>query len=475
MKRRRAGPLGIVAGACVVILTSLVTGCSAAPVAAPESAFADTPTSFRFPAAVSANHRYLVDHEGRPFLLIGDSPQCLSASMSVSSMDAFFADRHNRAFNAAWVNLLCGPYTGGRADASTYDGIAPFTLQGQLSTPNPQYFARMDAMVDSAARHGISVILDPAETGSFLDLLRNNGVAKSEAFGRMLGERYGKKQNIIWMLGNDYMPDQWDSNDPCLLALARGIRESAPSQLQTVELNYEVSTSYDNSLWPKVIDLATAYSYHPTYDAVLQAYNGNQSNGHVVENAAPQPVLMIEANYEFENNTLGPPTTDETLRRQEYWAMLSGAAGQLYGNHYTWSFTDPSWRGYIDTTAVTQLGHLVDFFESIPWSSLAPDQHHLLLPDDDVHHPYRVTGDVLESDYAAAAISDNKHLAVIYVPTSRTLNVDASVLGSNPAATWFDPTTGSTTPASAPFTTPGLHQDLSSDWVLVLRSSVTGG
>ena len=32
----------------------------------------------------------------------------------------------------------------------------------------------------------------------------------------------------------------------------------------------------------------------------------------------------------------GPRTTDETLRRQEYWTMLSGATGQLYGNGYTW-------------------------------------------------------------------------------------------------------------------------------------------
>ena len=30
-------------------------------------------------------------------------------------------------FNAAWVNLLCGPYTFGRSDASTFDKIQPFT------------------------------------------------------------------------------------------------------------------------------------------------------------------------------------------------------------------------------------------------------------------------------------------------------------------------------------------------------------
>ena len=48
--------------------------------------------------------------------------------------------------------------------------------KGDLASPNPDYFARMDTMVEIAARHGITLLLDPAETGSFRDLLRENGV-----------------------------------------------------------------------------------------------------------------------------------------------------------------------------------------------------------------------------------------------------------------------------------------------------------
>jgi hypothetical protein len=47
---------------------------------------------------------------------------------------------------------------------------------------------------------------------------------------------------------------------------------------------------------------------------------------------------MVEANYEFERL----PDTDggltQNLRRQEYWTMLSGATGQLYGSAFTWKF-----------------------------------------------------------------------------------------------------------------------------------------
>ena len=67
---------------------------------------------------------------------------------------------------------------------------------------------------------------------------------------------------------------------------------------------------------------------------MLKAYNAQPT----------QPVFMVEANYEFENNTEGPTTTDETLRRQEYWTMLSGATGQLYGNGYTWGLNDTAGR-----------------------------------------------------------------------------------------------------------------------------------
>src|SRR5262249_38277533 len=131
-------------------------------------------------------------------------------------------------------------------------------------------------------------------------------------------------------------------------ALSEGIRQAAPSMLQTIELNFYTSTSYDNATWPPLIDLATAYTYYPTYDAVLKAYNSRPT----------QPVFMVEANHEFENNTGAPKTNDQTLRRQEYWTMLSGATGQLYGNGYTWGLNDDSWKDHFDTKAVTELGFM---------------------------------------------------------------------------------------------------------------------
>ena len=68
----------------------------------------------------------------------------------------------------------------------------------------------------------------------------------------------------------------------------------------------------------------------------------------------PGPEPFVEANYEFEHNAadLGTP---EILRRQAYWALLSGAAGQLYGNRYTWPFIG-GWQDNLDTPG--SAGHL---------------------------------------------------------------------------------------------------------------------
>src|SRR5689334_3074195 len=82
-----------------------------------------------YPLKPSANGRYLVDQANSPCLLMGDSPQALVVNISEAEADGFFADRGSYGFNSAWVNLLCATYTGGRADASTIDGVLPFTAK----------------------------------------------------------------------------------------------------------------------------------------------------------------------------------------------------------------------------------------------------------------------------------------------------------------------------------------------------------
>jgi len=418
-----------------------------------------------YPLALSANRRYLVDRRGMPFMVVGDSPHSLIGNLSVAEASAYIADREQAGFNALWVELLCVRYTGCRADGKTADGLAPFTSPGDLSTPNPAYFARAATMIRLAAAAGIVVFLDPIETGGWLDVLRANGVAKDRAYGRFVAMRFRAFPNLVWMSGNDFQSWKSDADDADVLAVAEGIRSVDRTHLQTVELNYPASGSLDDERWRPLVGLDAAYTYYPTYAQVLKEY----------DRRPPLPVFMAEAGYEFEQNapsiSYGDPPT---LRRQEYWTMLSGATGQFYGNHYTWPFLH-GWKAHLDSPGVTQLGYLVRLLAPRPWFRLVPDQSHRIVTDG--YGSFDSSGKVGDSDYVTTAATADGKLAISYIPTRRTIAVDATQFAGPIHAQWYDPTSGTYSRVSgSPFaaagtlriTTPGPNRAGDDDWVLVL-------
>ena len=418
-----------------------------------------------YPLKDSSTGRYLVDQRGRPFMIVGDSPQSMIVNLSLADAKLFIANRAAAGFNSLWINLLCVKYTGGRADGSTYDHIVPFTKPGDLERPNERYFKRVDAMIRLAGRYGMNVFLDPIETGGWLSVLKSNGPAKAFAYGRYLGKRYAKFPNIIWMSGNDFQDWKDPSSDAVVLAVAKGIKSVDRRHLQTVELNIGVSTSSDDVRWLPLLGLDAAYTYSPTYAEVLQDYTRK----------SPLPVFMVEAGYEFEQNSSSiSPGTPDTLRRQEYWSLLSGATGQLYGNHYTWQFLS-DWKSHLDTPGSQQIGYLVKLFRGRPWYQLVPDLHTLLTSG---YGTYTQNGSVDSSDYATAAQTPDGKLAMVYLPTPRMFTLDMSKLAAGAVAQWFDPTAGTFTPASplsqdgttASFRPPDKNSAGDRDWVLVLTA-----
>jgi hypothetical protein len=72
-----------------------------------------------YPLKASDNGRDLVDQNGIPTLLVGDSPHSLFVNLSPHQTDAYFANRASYGINALWVEVLCNTYTAGRSDGST--------------------------------------------------------------------------------------------------------------------------------------------------------------------------------------------------------------------------------------------------------------------------------------------------------------------------------------------------------------------
>jgi Protein of unknown function (DUF4038)/Putative collagen-binding domain of a collagenase len=405
-----------------------------------------------YPVNVGPTGRYLVDRDGVPFLIVGDSPQSMIGNLSPADAELFFADRQARGFNTVWINLLCASYTGCNADGSTFDGIAPFNVPGDLTTPNEAYFARVDTILRLAARYGLLVIVDPAETGDWLEILYANGEQNCRAYGQYLGRRYAGFDNILWMHGNDYQ--EWGPEpDQFTTAVARGIKDADDRHLHTVELNFLVSSSTDDPAWAPIIDLNAAYSYDPPHAEILKDYNRNDG----------LPVFLVEAAYENEG------ADPLVVRSQAYGAVLSGATGQLYGHGTIWPFLS-GWQDALNAPGAAQMPNFAALFQSRPWWDLVPDQDSSVI----------VSGrrDFGSEDYAPAARTSDGSLVLAYVPSARTLKVDMSRLSGPVVARWYDPTSGNFVaiadglPNSGllDIDTPGDNAEGREDWVLVLEA-----
>jgi hypothetical protein len=340
-----------------------------------------------------------------------------------------------------------------------------------FSAPNEAYFARADRILQLAAQYGFLVILNPAETISWLDVMRSNGVAKCRTYGQFVGKRYARFDNILWMHGNDFQSWPNPTDDAPVRAVAQGIQDVDPRHLHTVILNFQQSSSLDAPRWAPLIQLNARYTYVPSavgiaagltplYEVLLTDYN----------RADFLPTFLVEAGYEFEQNSQNyAPGIPRVLRLQAYWSILSGATGHLYGNKYTWQFS-AGWKEQLDTPGAVHMACVTALFEPRAWYDLVPDQEHAV-----VTAGYGTFG---ADDYVTAARTVNGALVIAYVPSARTLTVDMRKLNGPVTGKWYDPTVGTfttipgsplTNSGSRNFTTPGNNAGGDEDWVLVLE------
>lgn len=352
-------------------------------------------------------------------------------------------------------------------------------------------------MIRLAAAHGMVVILDPIETAGWLNTLMANGVARAFAYGQYLGDRYKDLPNIIWMHGNDFQSWQSAAHDALVQAVARGIRSKDPNHIHTVELNFLTSGSLDDPTWGPLVELNAAYTYFPTYAQVLTEYNRREF----------RPVFMVEANFEFERNPGTDGGSTQNLRRQEYWTMLSGATGQVYGSAHTWRL-EKGWESKLDTPGVIQLSYMKNLFVQRKWYDLIPDQTHTIVTagyDPLAEYIGKVTaylgsyqrfalvrslfvyfkrlthfGSIVTNTYAPAARTSDGSLVMAYLPSIRSVTVDMTKLVGITTARWFDPANGTyvamdgsplANAGSRQFTPPGNNSAGDGDWVLVLEAA----
>ena len=420
-------------------------------------------------SGIDPSGRFFTDQRGAPLLVFGDSPWAGMVRWSPEEAERYFADREARGFNASIVSLVGARANGGPGDdGRTFDGLLPFD-GSDVTRWNEPYWQRVDEVVRSACAHGNTLFLYPIDGWTAGTAFGDATGEDAYRYGVMVAERYARFPNIVWMTGGDHFPhdlagrhDSPPEHDAKFEQVLRGIRSTGDTRPFSIQLGYPASISTDSPRWAPHVDFNVVYTYLPTYRAVLDAYRRDRL-----------PALLAEANYEGENNLPGTPVTDDVvLRRQMAWALTSGSPGYVYGSD-DWELL-PGWEGRLDTPAVAQLGRMREFFASLEWWALVPDESAEVIVDGrgEPADADTVVG-IMGSDHVTAArIGDE---LVAHVPTARTLTVDPARLVQPRTARWVDAADATAPPVEVTvdpfgaFPTPGRNSAGGEDWLLLLR------
>ena len=220
------------------------------------------------------------------------------------------------------------------------------------------------------------------------------------------------------------------------------------------------SLQYPDDPW---LDIDFTYSYQILHLALLRDYLRKPV----------RPNLMIESSYEFDHGA-----SPAQIRRQAYWSVLCGAAGQFMGTLGVFDFPF-GWRQLLDSPGRQGEFQLGSLMRGYRWWDLIPDLSRgpeYSAWHDDSLRPFISSGagEMRGMDFCSAARTADGELAMAYLPIARDIAVDLTQMkGPIVKATWFDPITGARTPAGlwrtddqAPFTPPAAH-----DWVLIVEST----
>lgn len=414
-----------------------------------------------FPLRVSDNHRHLVDANGKPFFLLGDTPWFLQ-KLPIEDVRRVMDDRKAKGFNALFLEILDDSAMPSR-DA---EGNVSFDPPTDITRPVEAYWKYADTVMDEATRRGFFVIMSDLWYGAGEGLWMHHVTPEgAERYGHFLGKRYARFRNLMWMHCGDRNPDERLAE--CARRLANAIRAEAPHQLHTAHLspNFASSAFFHKEPW---LDVNMAYTYGQSYLHVRPEY----------ERTDPvRPVVLGETGYEDEPNAIellpdakkGDLWTPYRIRRNAYWALLSGACGYCPGTRL-WRY-EPNWREVLDARSTREAPLIKRVFEAGPWWKLVPDTKHEV-----VTAGY---GTWKQVDYATAARAEDGGFAVVYLPSARKVTVNPGKLDIKVRPRWYDPTAGTFLDAARPapgargtleLTPPGPNKAGEPDWVLVFSA-----
>lgn len=396
-----------------------------------------------------------MDQSNQPFFWAGDAAWSLIAQLSSSDAELYLENRKEKGFTVIMVSLIEHKFCT-NPPANIYGDLpfkgSPFVVE------NEKYFAHADSVIESAWKNNILVLLAPLYLGydckdeGWCSEVKNATEADMYAWGRYVGARYKKFNNIIWLIGGDTDPSQVKDK---VLEMVRGIRETDTVHLFSAH-NQPESMAIDPWKGKSWMNVNNVYSYDSViYKRYMKAY----------KLMPPMPYYQIESAYENEHNS-----TPQELRSHAYWAILSGAMGQVFGNCPIWHFGSArtwcntnDWKTEMNKPGSLSMDYLQRLFRSRSWQNLVPDFDKRLITSG-----YGTWG---TKDYVSCARTTDGNTIIAYLPSKREVKVDMSkITGSHARCWWYDPSNGKSKEIGT-YPTTGLRKftpDSETDWVLVI-------
>jgi len=446
-----------------------------------------------FPVKASADGRYLVDQNDKPFPILGRTAWFI-ISQPVSGYQTFIGNCVSHGYNSIEMHVLDHdprgnhpPFNGDhdlpflrKLNGSDWAGSLVYSdihaEAPDMTTPNEKYWSFVDTFLAYCESKGILVFFFPAYVGyagsntGWMEELVANGPAKSDAYGAWIAKRYRNQKNLVWMLLGD-MGNFTASQRNAEAALIQGLK-SVPGQ-QSIHYSAEANSgqnSVDQKDFGDQMTLNGAY----TWDVNVPVMGRLAYSHHPV-----MPAYLLEEPYDEEGpdgNSVNPHAI-QPVRRFQWWGWLTTIGGYISGNGYVWPFTEPHWRNHLETQGAHDMEHLNRLIRSVPWWELVPSGMN------GMRNLIAERGSIDSSaNYVSAAATRSGNLLVAYVPPAHrgSITVDVTGMGKVIEASWYDPTSGSYAKvAGSPFanngartvTPPPINSKGQTDWVLVLATN----
>jgi hypothetical protein len=342
---------------------------------------------------------------------------------------------------------------------------------------NEAYFRHVDKVIDLARERGLYIGLLPTWGDKVVKAWGAGPVIftpeKARVYGRILGQRYKDRPNIIWILGGDRDPA---GVEQVWREMAAGLKEGDGGRHLITFHPQGGQSSGDRLQAEPWLDFNMLQSGHARKD--LANYRMIETD---YQRVPVKPCTDGEPRYENHPVNWKPEQNgwfdDFDVRQAAYWAVFAGAQGHTYGCHDIWQMKTPvreavglargDWHTSLDLPGAGEMQFVRRLVLSRPYFSRVPDQTLIAdAPQDGGGHLEATRGE---------------GYAFVYTPLGASIHVAlGKISGATVKAWWYDTRTGTASVigefanrGTRTFTPPGTPSR-GNDWVLVLDDAARG-